>query len=136
MTSNLTVPEVIMFKTISTLTVVFGLCLGAAPTVEAHDRAYDHYPPQRYDHVRIYRDMHMPHWLREKRGFRHWYHRTSLRHDYHLTWGQLFEVYRWERSHRHGHHRYDKRKHWKRKWRHHDDRRRHSKRKWRHHDDD
>ena len=113
-----------MIRSICTLTVICGLCLGAAPTAQAHDRAYDQHPLQRYHHVRNYRDKHMPQWLRHDRGFRYWYRRTSLRRDHHLGWRQLFEIYRWERSYRHGH------------GRHHHDKRRHSKRKWRHRDDD
>ena len=81
-----------MLKSICTLTVMFGLCLTAAPTAQAHQRAYDHYPPHRYHQVRIHRDKHMPRWLRHDRGFRHWYRRTSLRHDHHLGWQQLFEI--------------------------------------------
>jgi len=123
MASNSSQPEVIMFKSICTLTLICGLCLGVAPAAQAHERAYEHYPPQRYSYVRIHRDTHMPRWLRHDRGFRSWYRRTSLRHDHHLGWRQLFEIYRWERSYRHGHdrHHYDKRRHSKRKWRYHDD---------------
>jgi hypothetical protein len=124
MASKLSVPEVIMFKSICTLTVIFGLCLGAAATAQAHDRAYDRYPSQYHHPVRIYRGKHMPQRLRHDRDFRTWYRRTSLRHDHHLSWRQLFAIYRWERSYRHGHDR------------HHHDKRRPSKRKWRHHHDD
>ena len=113
-----------MFRTVCTLSVIFALCLGAAPTAQAHDRAYDHYPPQRYHHARVYRDEHMPRWLRYDRGFRYWYRRSSLRHYHHMSWRQLFDIYRWERSYRHRHdrHHYDKPRHAKRKWRYrHDD---------------
>ena len=107
-----------MFRTICTLTVIVGLSLAAAPAAQAHERAYDHYPTRQH-HVRMHRDRHMPRWLRHDRGFRHWYRRSSLRHDHHLAWWQLFEVYRWERSYRHDHdrHHYSDRRHGKRKWR-------------------
>ena len=112
-----------MFKSICTLAVIGGLCLAAAPAASAHERGYDHYQP-RHQHVRMHRDRHMPRWLRHDRGFRYWYRHSSRRHDYHLAWWQLYEIYRWERSYRHDHdrHHYDARGHSKKKRRHrHDD---------------
>ena len=112
-----------MFKSICTLTLVFGLALAFVPTASAHDRAYDHYQP-RHHHARVHRDRRMPRWLREDRGFRHWYRRSSLRYEYHLAWWRLYEIYRWERAYRHDHDRYygHARGYPKRKWhRRHDD---------------
>ncbi|MDH3586846.1 MAG: hypothetical protein OEQ30_07145 [Gammaproteobacteria bacterium] len=149
-----------MFKSIGTLTVICSLCLGAAQTASAHDRAYERHELPRHHHVSIYRDRYMPQWLSYDRGFRLWYHRTSLRHNHHLAWWQLHEIYSWERRYNHRrhhavhygarHHDYDWYRHyWRKHDRHHDDRRRHSKRKYRdesryrarrdsrrHHDDD
>lgn len=109
-----------MFRTICTLTVILGLGLAAAPQAVAHERAYDHYPTRQH-HVRMHRDRHMPRWLRQDRGFRHWYRHSSLRHDRHLAWWQLFEIYRWERKrayrYDHDRHYYGDRRHGKRKWR-------------------
>lgn len=112
-----------MFKSICTLTAVLGLALAAAPTASAHDRAYDRDPP-RHHHVHVHRDRHMPRWLREDRGFRHWYRRSALRHDHRLAWWRLYEIYHWERAYRHDHDR------------HHGHHRGHAKREWRDRDDD
>ena len=135
-----------MIKSIGTFTVICGLCLGAAQTASAHDRAYDRYDSPRHYHVSIHRDRHMPKWIRHDRGFRHWYHRTSLRHNHHLPWWQLYEIFRWERRYDHRrhhavhygarHHDYDwYQRYWHKHGRDDHDRRRHSKRKWRHDDD-
>jgi hypothetical protein len=110
-----------MFKSIGTLIVVFGIALAAAPTASAHEPGYAHYQP-RHHHARVHRDTHMPRWLRDDREFRHWYRRSSLRHDHHLPWWRLYEVYRWERAYRHDHDHHHDRGHSKRKWRYrHDD---------------
>ena len=131
-----------MFKSIGTLTILCGLCLGAAQTASAHDRAYDRHELPRHHHASIYRDRHMPRWLRHDRGFHFWYHRTSLRHNHRLAWWQLYEIFSWERRYHHrGHHAvhygtrhrdYDwYRRYWRKHDRHHDERRRYSKRKHR-----
>jgi hypothetical protein len=112
-----------MFKSIGTLIVVFGIALAAAPTASAHGPGYAHSQP-RHHHARVHRDTHMPRWLRDDREFRHWYRRSSLRHDHHLPWWRLYEVYRWERAYRHDHDH------------HHGHDRGHSKRKWRYRHDD
>jgi len=112
-----------MVKSICTFILISGVALAAAPTASAHDRAHDRYQPY-HQHVVVVRDRRMPHWLRDDRGFRHWYRRSSLRHDHHLAWGRLYEIYRWERFYRHEHERR------------HDHDRGHSKRKWRYRDDD
>ena len=112
-----------MFKAIGTLIVIFGLAFAAAPPASAHDRGYDQYQP-RHHHARVHRDGHMPRWLRHDRGFRHWYRHSSLRHDHHLAWWQLYEIYRWQRAYRHDHDR------------HHGDHRGRSKHQWRYRYDD
>ena len=128
-----------MFKSIGTLTVICTLCLGASPAASAHDRSYDRYASPRHHHVVVYRDHHMPRWLRRDRGFSVWYQRTSLRYNVYLAWPQLFEIYRWERRYDHRrdhavhygsrHYDYDwYRRYWHERGRHHDDRRGHSKR--------
>lgn len=108
-----------MFKSICTLAVIGGLCLAAAPAASAHERGYDHYQPRQL-YVRVHRDRHMPHWLRQDREFRHWYRRASRHYDHRLAWWQLYEIYRWERAYRHDHDRrhYDGRGHAKKKRRH------------------
>lgn len=136
-----------MIKSIGTLTVICSLCLGAAQTAAAHDRAYDRYEAPRHQyHASIHRDRHMPRWLRRDRGFRHWYHQSSLRHNDYLAWWQLYEIFHWERRYEHRrhhavhygsrHHHYDwYRQYWHKHERHHHDRRHQSKRDRRHDDD-
>jgi hypothetical protein len=128
-----------MLKSIGTFTIVCALCAGAAQTATAHERGHDHYEATRHHHASMHRDWHMPHWLHHDKGFRVWYGRSSLRHNYFLAWWQLHEIYRWERryDHRRGHavhygarhHDYD----WYRRyWHQHDrrhDRQHHGKRK-------
>jgi hypothetical protein len=94
-----------MFKSICTLTMIVVLAVVAAPTASAHDRAYDYYQPRNH-HAGVHRDRYMPRWLRDDRGFQHWYRRSSLHHDHHLAWWRLYEIYRWERVYRHDHHRH------------------------------
>ena len=131
-----------MLKSIGTLTLICGLCLGAAQTAAAHDRSYDRHHAPRHHHVINHRDWYMPRWLRHDRGFRFWYHRTSLRYNHHLAWWQLYEIYSLERRYigrRHhavhyGHRQRDYdwyRRYWRKHDRHHHDRRHHSKRKYR-----
>ena len=66
------------------------------------DRRYDGYRHE-------YRDRHyqrasrMPHRLKHNRSFRHWYKHSHLRHNRHLSWHVLFDIYRWEHSYRRGH---------------------------------
>ena len=93
-----------MIRLIGTLIVLGGLLLGATQTAVAHTRGYDHYQPARHYRVSVQRDNYMPRWLRQKQGFRHWYRRSSLRHNHHLQWWQLYEIFRWEQ-------RYDRRRH-------------------------
>lgn len=87
-----------MFRLIGTLIVLGGLLLSATQTAVAHGRAYDHYDPPKHYRVNTYRDNYMPRWLMEKRGFRGWYRRSSLRNNHQLQWWQLYEIYRWEKQ--------------------------------------
>lgn len=51
------------------------------------------------------RDRKIPYWLKHDRSFRHWYARTRVNRNRHLSWHQLFDIYRWERRYtRHRHH--------------------------------
>lgn len=135
-----------MIRSIGMLTAICSLCLGAAQPAAAHERAYDRRAAPPHYHASVNRDHHMPRWLRHDRGFRHWYRRTSLRHNDYLAWWQLYEIFRWER--RYDHRRHDTiryglrhqdydwyRRYWHEHDRHYHDRRRQSKHKRRRDDD-
>ena len=95
-----------MVRIIGTLIVFGGLFLGATQTAVAHGRIDKHYDPPKQYRVTVYRDEHMPRWLRQEKGFRGWYRRSSLRQDHNLQWWQLYEIYRWEKQYdrRRSHH--------------------------------
>ena len=71
----------------------------------SHSREYYKRNGRDYDAYRHYRAQKMPRWLKRKQSFKRWYRQTPLRQYRFLTWDQLFEIYRWERSyfryHRH-----------------------------------
>ena len=90
-----------MFKIIGILIALGGLLLGAIPTADAHGLVYNRYESPRHYHGSGYQHRTMPRWLWRKKGFRHWYYRSSLRFNYHLAWWQLYEIYRWERRYDH-----------------------------------
>lgn len=114
-----------MNKIIISIIIAFGLLLLDSPEAAAHEETYnqhrshgvdryDSYKRDKYgrqshsrdsyrDHRR--RDYHkskqtrankMPKWLKKDRGFRRWYEYTRLRRDRHMSWNQLFDIYRWE----------------------------------------
>ena len=87
-----------------------GAMLFAAEPANAHHRGHDHHR-YHYDHYYYvdYRSHRMPHWLRKKAHFRHWYRHTPLRFNMRIEWWQLYEIFRWER--RYGMHRAYKRYH-------------------------
>lgn len=114
-----------MNKVIISAVLACGLLLLDSPVTEAHESGRKHYQSQgQYRHAdsyrrdsrgydshngyrkehrrgRHYRDNTMPHWLKRDRSFRHWYKRSHLRHDYRLTWHELFDFYRWNYAQRH-----------------------------------
>ena len=57
----------------------------------------DRHRGERYD-ARDRRAKKMPKWLKRDRSFRRWFEHSRLRWNHHLSWHQLFDVYRWERS--------------------------------------
>lgn len=65
----------------------------------------DYSDDHRYRGHKSLRRPHMPNWLRNERSFRHWYRHSSLRHNRHLSWHVLFDIYRWKYS-RHRYYRY------------------------------
>jgi hypothetical protein len=128
-----------MFRLIGTLIASVGLLLGATQTAVAHGKAYNHYDSPRHYRVSVIRDDNMPRWLRKERGFRGWYRHSTLRHNHHLRWWQLYEIYRWEkRFDRRRHHSAYNRHHsydwYRRYWRDYDHQRRHDRRDDRHND--
>jgi len=119
-----------MNKLIAITVLAGGLLIAAAPSRAAHDVPRYERPAAAYHHWRFsHRDHryrgsrhraeyrrghdyynharrgHMPRWLRLQGSFRHWYRHSQRRHDRHLSWHQLHNIYYWERS-RHRRHRY------------------------------
>jgi hypothetical protein len=115
-----------MNKLILTTVMACGLLLLESPEAAAHEESYSQQRSQHVDRSDYYRrdaqgrheyrhhgyrhDYHskhkarkakresqMPRWLRKDRSFRHWYEHTRLRSDRHISWNQLFDIYRWER---------------------------------------
>jgi len=87
-----------MLRIIGTLIVFGGLFPGATQTAVAHGRVDNHYNPPKQYRVTVYRDKYMPRWLRQEKGFRRWYTRSSVRQNHNLQWWQLYEIYRWEKQ--------------------------------------
>ena len=108
-----------MFRLIGTLIVLVGLSLGATQTAFAHGRVYKQYDSSHHYRVTVLRNDVMPRWLRHEKGFWGWYRYSTLRHNRHLQWWQLFEIYRWEMKYE------SRRRHHMAYKRHHNDRRRH-----------
>ena len=112
-------PEDVMNKLMTAALVAGGLMLLNTPEAAAHTEVrYSHVPAPYYDNHRGYyrggdvrRSERMPRWLKRNDSFRKWYRHSSLQRNWRLAWGELFEIYHWER--RYGH-RYDR-------WYHHDD---------------
>ena len=66
---------------------------------EKHSR--DYYSQNRYrDHygANHKRAKKMPRWLKRNRSFKHWFKQSRLKKNHHLSWHQLFDIYRWEFS--------------------------------------
>jgi len=107
-------PEDVMNKLMTATLVAGGLMLMHVPEAGAHTEVrYSHTPTPYYDNHRGYyrggdmrRSERMPRWLKHNDSFRRWYRHSSLRRNWRLAWGDLFDIYRWER--RYGH-RYDRR---------------------------
>ena len=108
-----------MNKVISLAVVAAGLMFFYAPEAAAHEEvrttrvvpAYDvdkrrhahsrdYYERNRYerDYYRDNRAKKMPNWLKRKKSFRRWYKNTPLNRYRFLTWNQLYDIYKWERS--------------------------------------
>ena len=67
---------------------------------DSHSREYysrDRYRGERYD-TRNKRAKKMPKWLKHDRSFRRWLEHTRIPLSRHLSWNQLFDIYRWERT--------------------------------------
>ena len=117
------------------LMAIFIAC--TAEMAMAHEpRHYGWHDVHRHhDHAGVHRSHRMPRWLRLEPGFREWYLRSHRRHDYRLSWHQLYGIYRWELGYRNyrrydddRYHRYGYRHSpdwYRRYWRDYEDRRRH-----------
>jgi len=112
-----------MNKVLISTVLACGLLLLESPEAAAHEERGSQHRSYAYDHSDAYRrDSHsrdyysrdrnrgerydtrhqrakkMPKWLKHDRSFRHWFEQTRLRRNRHLSWHQLFDIYRWERS--------------------------------------
>ena len=95
-----------MKRLISTIIITGAAVTGISQSAVAHERGYEFYDSPRHYRTLVYRDHHMPKWLRKKRDFRRWYRRSALQHNHALAWWQLYDIYRWESRHyRHHYHR-------------------------------
>ena len=95
-----------MKRLITSIFILGAAVTGVSQSALAHERAYEHRDSPRHYRIAVYRDQHMPAWLRKKKDFRRWYKRSALKRNHALAWWQLYEIFRWEkRHHRHHHHR-------------------------------
>ena len=96
-----------MNKILTIALIAGGLLLLESPEAAAHKEVRIAYPPSVHYHVESRRAKHMPYWLYRKKSFRRWYRNSRLRRNRHLSWNQVFDIYRWERfqakAHRRGH---------------------------------
>jgi hypothetical protein len=99
-----------MNKVMTTALIAGGLMLINSPEAAAHKEVRHTYQAPAYYYyypgVDVRRPRHMPRWLQRNHSFRDWYRHTPLRRNVRLAWGELFDIYRWER--RYGH-RFDRR---------------------------
>ena len=95
-------PEDVMNKVMTVVVITGGLMLMNSPEATAHQTVHNVYQPptyyQSYGRIDERRPDHMPSWMKRDKSFRHWYNRTSLKHNRRLDWHELFNIYRWERS--------------------------------------
>jgi hypothetical protein len=95
-------PEDVMNKVMAVVVIAGGLMLMNSPEATAHQTVHNVYQPptyyQSYGRIDERRPDHMPSWMKRDKSFRHWYNRTSLKHNRRLDWHELFNIYRWERS--------------------------------------
>ena len=67
---------------------------------DSHSRDYysrNAYRSERHD-TRHKRAKKMPKWLKHDRSFGRWFEYTRLQWNRNLSWNELFDIYRWERS--------------------------------------
>jgi hypothetical protein len=116
-----------MNKIVISTVIACGLLLLDSPEAAAHEETYSQQRSHHGDRVDSYkRDKHgrqsynregyrgdyrpdyygakqtrarkMPRWLKKDRAFRRWFEHTRLQRNRHLSWNQLFDIYRWEYS--------------------------------------
>ena len=92
-------PEDVMNKVMMTALLAGGLMLVNSPEAAAHKEARHVYQPPAYYYFDAYRSERMPRWLRHNHSFSKWYRHSSLRRNPRIGWGELFDIYRWERRH-------------------------------------
>ena len=91
-------PEDVMNKVMTVVVIAGGLMLMNSPEATAHQTVHNVYQPptyyQSYGRIDERRPDHMPSWMKRDKSFRHWYNRTSLKHNRRLDWHELFNIYR------------------------------------------
>ena len=85
-----------MNKLMIATVIAGGLMLMNAPEAAAHQEVRNVHMAHSNAYFDMRRADRMPRWLKRDKAFRHWYARTSLRHDRRLAWNQLYDIFRWE----------------------------------------
>lgn len=102
-----------MNRTLAICMLVGSLLLIDAPDASAHERIRHAEPQHGWHHGAAHRAERMPRWMRHDHGFVVWYRHTPLRHNRHVGWYELFDIYRfevaaaWNRRHHDQGRRYD-----------------------------
>jgi hypothetical protein len=94
-----------MKRLIWSLLIASALVLTSVPGASAHGshyRAYERHYVVRHGH-------NYPYWLRRNSDFHRWYWHSYYRHDFYLSWDQLFDIYRYERRYHRPYRYYDRR---------------------------
>lgn len=89
-----------MKRIINAIVIVSSVLLINIAPAAAHKVVSNTYHQPDRHYVVIVRDRHMPAWLKRNESFRRWHKTSSLRKNRHLSWGEMYQVFRWERAHR------------------------------------
>ncbi len=74
-----------------------GLMLLDSPEASAHKEVRNMHLPSAQYRVEHRRAKQMPYWLKRNKPFVRWYRHSGLKKNRHVSWHQLFNIYRWER---------------------------------------
>lgn len=82
--------------------ILAGTVFVAPTSASAHEVKYAYGVNHGY-YVHDRSARHFPRWLRARRDFQHWYHRSHYRYMRRLSWERLYDLYLYEKR-RAGHH--------------------------------